>query len=259
MAMAVTTLLLFFATTLACSTPTESTVGGLAEAKATLASCPTGVRLASRGAIDVSGPMRHVAGDPGRLDPIRNLVNLTVICGGHLRIEAFGGSSAQTTALYDGDVDLPGATENARLRRAPGMVDEVMAAVTKNLSTAAARLPENGTDIVAQLGLSAEYKQQLDPEGSKYQLRVVITTDGRQTEQVALTDPALTEASARALAQQVQAPNLSGADVLLAGIGKSAGPAPLTRIVDALKAFHGQVCKNSGAARCTVVTDGAGR
>ncbi|MGW4844873.1 hypothetical protein [Nocardia brasiliensis] len=258
--MALTSMLpLFIATALACSVSTASTGSGLADAKATLATCPNGMRLASRAAIDVSGDMRRIAGDAGRLDPIRQLVELTVICGGHLRIEAFAGSSAATSALYDGDVDLPGATENARLRRAPGVVDEVMTTVTKNLPVAAARLPENGTDIVAQLGLSAEYKQQLDPDGSKYQLRLVITTNGLQTEQVTLTDPALTESTARTLAQQVQAPNLMGADVLLAGIGKTAGPAPSTRIVDAVKAFHQQVCKNTGAAHCTVVTDGAGR
>ncbi|WP_155981822.1 hypothetical protein [Nocardia sp. BMG111209] len=232
----------------------------LSESKQIAASCPAGRQIAARAAIDVSGSRRAVAGEVGRLDPVRQLVRYALICGGRARIDAFSGSSAATAAVYDGDMHLPGATQNARLRREPAMTDSVMAEVNKNLPIASAKLPADSTDISAQLGLSGEYKRQLDPDASRYDLHVVITTDGIQaTSQISLADPALTPARAERLAEQVAVPNLTGADVRVTDIGKTIGQAPSTVYVDALKAFYSKLCTATGAARCTVVTDGAGR
>ncbi|BCK57867.1 hypothetical protein [Nocardia wallacei] len=231
----------------------------LAEAKQIVASCPEGRQIAGRAAIDVSGSRRTVAADDGRLDPVRELVRRAAVCGGHLRVDAFSGSSAATAAVYDGDLHLPGATENARLRREPAVTDSVMAEVSKNLPAASAKLPAGGTDVIAQLGLSAEYVRQLDPDGSRYVLHTVITTDGAQTERVVLADPALMPERAVQLADRLPAPDLSGADVRLTDIGKVAGPPPSTSYVDALKAFYAAFCAKTHAARCVVVTDGAGR
>ncbi|WP_280450673.1 hypothetical protein [Nocardia cyriacigeorgica] len=238
------------------STPTPL---NLADGKQIAASCPEGRQLAGRAAIDVSTHMRAIAGDAGRLDPVQQLVRRVMICGGHLRVDAFSGSSAATAGVFDADLHLPGATENARLRREPAMTEDIMKQITENLPKAAAALPLTGSDILAQFGMSTEYFQQLDPDGTRYTLDLVFSTDGAQSEGISLGDTSLTVDHAEALATRVTAPNLSGASIQLTNIGKTANPAPSTSYVDALKAFYGRVCQASGAARCTVVTDGAGR
>ncbi len=240
-----------------CSSTPEPV--NLASGKQIAAACPNGHQIAGRAAIDVSTHMRAIAADIGRLDPVRQLVRRVIICGGHLRVDAFSGSSADTAGVYDGDLQLPGSTENARLRREPAMTDQVMAQIAKNLPTAAAKLPLTGSDILAQFGMSAEYQDQLDPGGSHFALDLVITTDGVQSEGISLSDPALTVDQALVLAGHVRMPNLAGANVQVTSVGKTADPAPLTSYVDALKAFFGKVCTTTGAAHCTVVTDGAGR
>ncbi|WP_433194326.1 hypothetical protein ACQP1G_37055 [Nocardia sp. CA-107356] len=243
-----------------CASITQIQPGGLADAEQIAATCPAGHLIAARAAIDVGANLRAVAGEAGRLDPVRKLVRLTEICGGHLRVDAFAGSAGSTAAVYDGDLALGGATQNARLRREPRQSDEVMAAIMKNLPIAAAKLPPEGSDIITQLGtMAAEYGQGLDPAGSRYVLHEVITTDGVQTERVPLTDPSLTVARAEVLAAGVAMPSLAGADVQLTSIGKTAGPAPATSYSDALKAFYRKLCDAARAARCVVVTDGAGR
>ncbi|CAM4364025.1 hypothetical protein NONI108955_22745 [Nocardia ninae] len=248
---------LLAATAAGCSS--GSAPRNLTEAKQIAASCPEGRQIAGRAAIDVSGSRRAVADEDGRLDPVRDLVRMVAICGGDLRVDAFSGSSASTAAVYDGEPRLHGATDNARFRREPAVTDSVMAEVKKNLPVVSAKLPAGGTDISAQLGLSGEYKRQLDPNGSRYDLHLVITTDGVQTEGVSLTDPALTPDRAAQLAKQVSAPDLSGADVRLTDIGKVAGSPPSTQYIDALKAFYTALCAQTKAAGCVVVTDGAGR
>ena len=50
-------------------------------------------------------------------------------------------------------------------------------------------------------------------------------------------------------------PDLSGANVTIAGIGKVKGQAPPTKIVDRVKAFYQALCERTGAERCSVVTD----
>ncbi len=232
----------------------------LASGKQIAAACPDGHQAAGRAAIDVSSHMRAVATDTGRLAPVRQLVRRVIICGGgHLRVDAFSGSSADTAGVFDGDLQLPGSTENARLRREPAMTDQVMAQIAKHLPSAAAKLPLTGSDILAQFGMSAEYQDQLDPGGSHFALDLVITTDGVQSEGISLSDPALTVDQALVLAGHVRMPDLAGANVQVTSVGKTADPAPLTSYVDALKAFFGKVCTTTGAAHCTVVTDGAGR
>ncbi|MCX4098051.1 hypothetical protein [Nocardia sp. alder85J] len=247
------------AMTLASGCAQTAGLVNLADAKQIAASCPEGHQLAGRAAIDVSTHMRAIAADAGRLDPVRRLVRRVVICGGSLRVDAFSGSSAATANVYDGDLHLPGATENARLRREPAETDEVMAQIRKNLPDAAAKLPLTGSDVLAQLGMDAEYTEGLDPDGSRYVLDSVIVTDGVQSAGVSLIDPTLTVERAIALAKQVHVPKLPGASVQFTSIGKTADPAPPTAYVDAVKAFFTRACANTGAARCSVVTDAAGR
>lgn len=235
----------------------------LASAKQIAASCPQGRQLAGRAALDVSGDRLSVAAEPGRLAPVRELAERVAVCGGHLRIEVFAGSASATAAVYDSELHAPGATENARLRRVPKMVDEVMNTVTTQLDSAAATLPRNGTDVLAQFGLSSEYVVQLGAhmgsDQARYVLALVITTDGAQTAPPSLADPGLTAPEAVELAGPVTVPNLAGADVRLTDVGKAVGRSLPTGYVDALKAFYIAVCQASQAASCAVVTDAAGR
>ncbi|QLY30397.1 hypothetical protein H0264_35630 [Nocardia huaxiensis] len=231
----------------------------LSDGKQIADACPSGRSVAGRAAIDVSTHMRPIAADAGRLDPVRQQVRRTLICGGHLRVEVFSGSSASTAAVYDGELKLPGATENARLRREPAMTEDIMAEIRRNLPDAAATLPLTGSDITAQFGMSAEYLAQLSPYGSRFMLDMLVVTDGVQSEGFDLTDPALTPERAKVLAGQVTVPELPGAVVQFTSIGKTANPAPPTAYVDGLKVFFTEVCMATGAARCTVVTDAAGR
>ncbi|KAF0835703.1 hypothetical protein [Nocardia caishijiensis] len=234
-------------------------INSLNEAKQIAAACPPGKQIAGRAAIDVSGERLAVAGDQGRLAPVRSLAERVAVCGGHLRIDVFAATAGATAALYDSDLHAQGATEIARLRRVPGMVEEVMAAVTKNLPVAANTLPRAGTDVLAQFTLASEYIRQLDPSGDRYVLDLVISSGGVQTVGTSLSDPSLTPEQAMQLADRVVAPNLSGATVRLTDVGKTPGRSLPTSYVDALKAFYTKACQASRAASCAVVTDAAGR
>ncbi|WP_338773034.1 hypothetical protein V7968_16335 [Nocardia vulneris] len=234
-------------------------IANLAEVKQIAASCPPGRQIAGRAAIDVGDGRVKVAAESGRLAPVRELVQRVATCDGHLRIDVFAGSASATAAVFDGKLHAQGATENARLKRVPKMVDEVMATVTTKLPTAASTLAQDGKDVVAQFGLSTEYLRQLDPERSRYVLDVVITTDGAQTSRPVLTDANLTSADAEPLAQGVAAPDLSGAQVRVTDVGKTADRSMPTSYVDALKVFYRTVCQATKADACMVVTDAAGR
>ncbi|MGF0319237.1 hypothetical protein [Nocardia fluminea] len=231
-------------------------LGNIAELKQLAAACPEGRLVAGRAAIDVSGDRLDVAAEDGRLAPVRALAERVAVCRGHLRVDIFGGSAGATSAVYDGPLHAAGATENARLKRVPKMVDDVMDAVKANLPKAAATLSRDGKDVASQLGLSAEFGRQLDPDGTRYVLDIVITTDGAQTASPSLTDPNLTVTRAEHLAQQVTPVDLSGAAVRMTDIGKAPGRSLPSSYVDALKAFFRRVCEASKAASCLIVTDG---
>ena len=98
--------------------------GVLAEGKAWAATCPDGT-LASFVAIDVSQSvvLAEFSGQPEQV--LRDVAARTATCAGHLRVVAFAGSSAGTFELYDGPLSLPGATDNARWRRLPEIIDSV--------------------------------------------------------------------------------------------------------------------------------------
>ncbi len=238
----------------ACAVPTPP--GDLAELKKVAAVCPEGRQIAGRAAIDVSGDRLDVAAEDGRLLPVRALAERVAVCRGLLRIEVFGGSAGATSSVYDGPLHAAGATENARLKRVPKMVDEVMATVKDRLPDAADTLSRDGKDIVAQFGLSAELGRQLDSDGTRYVLDLVITTDGAQTAPPSLTDPNLTVARAEQLAQQVTPVDLTGSTVRMTDIGKAPGRSFSTPYVEAIKAFFRRVCEASKAASCLIVTDG---
>ena len=119
-----------------------------------------------------------------------------------------------------------------------------MEEVETNWSAVDADLPGDATDILGQLELMAEYFAQ-HPDASH---RGLLLTDGIQTSgTVVLNDESLTEDVAVDLANRVPVPDLTGADVTFAGIGKVAGNPPPSSYVSSLKAFWRIVCGRTGA------------
>ncbi|BBX63222.1 hypothetical protein MSAS_23960 [Mycobacterium saskatchewanense] len=238
-----------------CGSP--PTAGSLGHAEQVAASCPTdGSKTAAYVASDGSASRLGLTSEPAQQNVIRDVAERTAICGGHLRVVLFAGSTV-AVPVFDGDLKLDGATENARLRKAPTLLDDVMGQINSALPSAQAQLPDGATDVVGQLQPGAEYLTQLSAAG-KFRLEETILTDGIQTAGQDLEDPALTEQQATELAGTFAVPDLTGAQVRLIGIGRQADGSLLpTPYVAALKAFHTAVCQRTQAT-CTVVTDAAG-
>ncbi|MFV8181349.1 hypothetical protein ACNQQN_22255 [Mycobacteroides chelonae] len=239
----------------ACGAP--SVGGSIAHAEHVTASCPTdGSQIAARLDSDESGTSRGETANPARQQVIREVTERTAICGGHLRVTVFDGSMIGVT-VFEGDLHLNGATANARLRKAPKVVDAVMEQINTALPAATSQLSGGATDIVGQYQHGAEYGAQLAATGT-FHLEQTILTDGIQTAEADLSDLAMTADQALALAATFVVPDLRGATVRVIGIGRQADDSPLpTPYIAALRAFHTAVCEKTSAT-CTVVTDAAG-
>jgi hypothetical protein len=183
---------------------------------------------------------------------VESIVRSTAICSGQLRVSVFASSSAATATLFEGSLRLDGATNNARLRRAPGVVGDVMAQIRKAYGPAVARLDRGGSDIAAQYRLASEWIAQL---GGTFRLKFVLLTDGFQNIRVDLDAKALSRSEAVALADRVTIPRLPRASVVVAGLGRVAGTPPRSDVVEGLVTFYAALCRRSGAAQCRAVTD----
>ncbi|MGN6330309.1 MAG: hypothetical protein ACTHOD_01500 [Motilibacteraceae bacterium] len=234
--------------------PGTSPPGELGQDQRVLAACPAGKKLASDVEVDASGSGRTAELPSERAAVVRDVARRTAICGGHLRVSIFSASSAATVVLYDGELSLPGATDNARLRRVPELVDQVMTTTTRAYATKVNDLTPDGSDIVAQYRLGSEYVQQL---GDGYILRLVLLTDGFQASSAfGIGDQPLSADEAAALAEQVTVPSLpTNASVTVAGLGKVVGQPPASAVVDGLIAFYDAICHRAGAGTCLSVTD----
>lgn len=229
----------------------------LDHAESIAATCPTDKPVATFLSSDESGTNRGSTSAPAQQRIVRQTAERTAVCGGSLRVSVFSGSVV-TVPVFDDELELEGATKNARLRRAPAKADEVMDQINEALSGAISKLSGGATDIVGQLGLVAEFRDQLSPDRTAYEVQATILTDGIQTAQVSLADLALTIPQAKHLAEELMVPDLAGAHVRIVGVGRKADGEQLpTTYIDALKAFHLNVCKRTHAAQCTVVTDAA--
>lgn len=237
-----------------CST---QTIGSLAHAEQIAASCPADeARIAALVQVDRSGSRRSPTAASDEKQVIREAAERTAICGGHLKVTLFSGSMIDAT-VFDADLQLDGATANARLRKVPKAVDSVMEQISATTHDATNRLDDGATDIVGQYQHGAEYEAQLSATGS-FHLEQTILTDGIQTAGQDLGDSALTTEQADALAATANVPDLSDAMVRVIGIGRQADDTPLpTPYIAALRTFHIAVCERTGA-ECTVVTDAAG-
>lgn len=235
-----------------CGLASGHAAGELGANQTLLATCPKGVKVASKVDIDVSGSDRTAALDAQRLSAVEDQARRTAVCGGHLQVTAFSATSAATVVLYDGEIALAGATDNARLRQVPAAVSQVMTAVSQAYGTKIATLTPGGSDIAGQYRLAAEYLAQL---GSGYRLTLVLLTDGFQTAGFTIGDTPLDTGAAEALAAKVTVPKLPGASITVAGIGQAAGQPPSSAVVSGVVAFYNALCHRTGAAQCLSVTD----
>ena len=230
----------------------QSPRGALAENQRILATCDASAPPASLVEIDGTGSSASDALVAERMVAIESIVRTTVVCSGHLRVIVFSSSSAATTVLFDGSLRMHGATENARLKRVPDAVADVMEQVRSGYDAAVMALPQGGSDITAQYRLAAEWIGQL---GDPYRLHLYVLTDGFQTIGVDLGAQALSPQDAAALADQVAVPKLSGASVVVAGLGRVAAGTPPSAAVEGLVAFYDALCRKAMAAECVSVTD----
>lgn len=238
-----------------CNIPTPVR-GELAANQAILATCDLAAPPASLVEIDGSGSSASEQITAERMVAIEEVVRRTAICSGHLRVLVFSASSAATTALFDAPLHLEGATENAQLRRVPKVVEEAMAEIRAAYEPAVAALPGGGTDITAQYRHASEWAQQLDGNA---RLHLVVFTDGfENVGGVKLGKKALSKQEATALAERVSVPELPGASVVVAGLGRVAGTPPSSETVEGLVAFYQTICTQTGAEDCLSVTEYAG-
>lgn len=230
------------------------TGGDLARLQDLARGCPPNpMRVAAYGATDVSnsGRSRQIAAQ--RLDAIHAFVTQVAVCRGDIKLVAFSSSPGATYPLFEGAVDPPGATLVARLRKVDVVVERVMDAVADRLMEAVDQLPGDGSDILSELELAREYRQQL---GGERHFEVLVLTDAVQTRGAVVTNsPAFDSTSAVELAKRVTVPDLSGASVTVAGVGKVSGPPAPGTWVDAAKTFFNEVCSRTRAAACHIVTD----
>jgi hypothetical protein len=235
----------------ACGT-VSSPRGELGLDKQLLAACDHARPPASLVELDVSGSSQSNAILGERMAAVESIVRATAICGGSLRVAVFAASSADTTPAFDGALHLDGATDNARLKRAPRLVTETMAKIRRAYGPAVKATPGGASDITAVYRLGAEWIAQL---GRTYRLHLTILTDGLQNVGIKLGGRALTRAQAAALAAKTNVPRLAGASVTVAGLGRVAGSPPPSRVVEGLVVFYTAICHKAGAASCTSVTD----
>lgn len=227
--------------------------GELGQNQRLLESCPPDTKLNSLVEWDGTSSGRTEETDAERLRIVEDIARKTAVCGGHLTVSAFSAGSASTVTVYDGDLDLPGATDAARLRRVPDAVAEVMEQVEGSYQGAISSLPAGGTDIIGLYRLAAEQQAQL---GDGYRLNLVILTDGlNNLSGVVLDGQALSPEQAVALADQATAPALPDAEVTVAGLGRVASGAAPSGLVEGLVAYYDRLCENTGAASCLSVTD----
>lgn len=217
-----------------------------------LASCDPASPPASLVEIDGTGSSASDAITAERMAAVESIAARTAVCSGRLRVLVFSASSAATTVLFDGELKMPGATDNARLKRVPEATAGVMEKVRAGYGPATAALPQGGSDITAQYRLAAEWTQQL---GSGYKLELVILSDGFQNVGVDLGAKALGKDEALTLADQVALPQLAGASVTVAGLGRVAEGTPPSSVVEGLVHYYNALCAKTAASKCVSVSD----
>jgi hypothetical protein len=234
----------------ACTAPAPGVLG---DNQQILSSCPKNAKLATLLDADESGSRLSAVTTAQDQAIIESEATRTAVCGGHLTITMFSSSSGSTATVYDDTINIPGATDNARLLQVPDKVKSIMKVVRSRWRGALATLPQAGTDVDGIYRLASEYKQQL---GSGYSLKWDVLTDGfNNLGGVDLESPTLSSAQAEELAAQVPVPDLRGASITVAGLGRVAGNPAASSTIDALVTFYDALCARTHAAKCVSVTD----
>ena len=246
-----TALVVLTVITSACGA-SSSPRGELAENQQILAACDPTAPPASFIQLDGTDSNNSAAIAEERMAAIESIVRRTAVCSGHLRIVTFSVSSAATTVLFDGLLKLEGATDNSRLKRVPALVDEIMSQIKKEFEPARAALPLGGSDVTAMYRLASEW---IDQVGDPFQLHLYLFTDGIQNVGVDLGSQILTDQAAIALADTFDVPQLPGASVVVAGLGRVAGPPLPSALAEGLVSFYNALCRQTKAAHCLSVTD----
>lgn len=223
--------------------------GDLGRLQSLLASCPDGKKINDYEALDGSGTTQSKEIAREYLAYVKSRVERVAVCGGHIKIVTFGTNSV-VVPIYESDLHTEGATELARLRRVPKLVDEVMAEVTKNYMPAVALLPKGGTDVTGLLRLLEE-AEALRPD---MELEASIMTDGLNNQGIVL-DRVLSPEEATTLADTVTVPKLQGS-VAIIGIGRVAGDPLSSDFIAGMKVFYTRLLERTGASSVLVTTDG---
>jgi len=166
---------------------------------------------------------------------------------GSLRVEQFASTVADIRTLVDTSLVPEGTTNEVRRKHRPAMVAAVADTVQRGLAQASGGASD-------PRGALAHGARVLAQSPSKVR-KLVILSDGIQTvAPVNLATPDLTPATAPRFADALgTVAGLSSIDVVIAGVGRVAGPPPPTSYVDALLAIWTRVCTESHAKTCTVV------
>jgi hypothetical protein len=229
----------------------SSPQGQLAEDRKVLTTCNKAAPPAADVQIDGTGSSAAKEITEARMAAVEQAARTAAICSGRLRVSVFSSSSTATVTLFDGELPLHGATDNARLKRVPHAVEQVMATVRQGYDPATKRLDRGGSDVTAQYWRTREWIAQL---GGTYQLRLLLLTDGFHNVGGDL-GKGLSPGKATALARKVPMPKLPGAVVTVAGLGRLAGSPPRSDVVEGLVVYYDALCHKTGAAKCLSVTD----
>jgi hypothetical protein len=165
---------------------------------------------------------------------------------GRLRVERFRGSASDVDTLVDREMTPEGATDGVRDRNRTALVDEVRRSVQEAV---AASPPRGGSD---PLGAIARGGRLLNQDRREHR-RLVVVTDGVQSHEPNLATADLTAATAARFVDAAgPLPDLSGIELVVAGVGRVSGAKPPTSYVNGLIAFYNEACRRSGAASCQV-------
>jgi hypothetical protein len=224
----------------------------LGELKRVARTCPAHGQLAAYVAWDVRRRLRGPRIAAARLASLEKTAQRVAVCGGALRVVAFGPTAGSTARLFDSELRPGGATENARLLRVPHLVSQTMEHVEKALPGVLAEVSGRGADPVSQFAAAEQFRQQL---GAGYALHVVIETSGL-VHDLPTAENVSADASLSGPPADTTAPNLRGADVVVAGLGKIGRGAPMPSAdVEALRVFYRKLCERTNADSCLAITD----
>lgn len=231
-----------------CSSTTHH---GLGELQRVASTCPD-KPLNSFVQTDGSSSGHTEAISEERLQIIEGVVERTIVCSGHLTVQAFSSSSGATVSIYDRGLALTAPTQNARLRQVSEAVEAVMKEITSTYRPALALLPQGGSDITSTLRLFAEQAQQFPNS----HLDAYLLSDGAQnTGAITVTD-ALTSQQAQALADQLTVVPLPADSTLtIAGIGRVGGAPLSSAAVEGMVLLYTAIAQKTGAGEILVVTD----